>query len=333
MHDEPLQSEMAIIREFLAPLAAGEPGAFGLADDCAALTPTAGCDLVLKTDPVAAGVHFFPDDAAADIAWKALAVNVSDLVAKGAKPRGYLMALSFPEPPTREWMAAFASGLGEAQQAFGLRLLGGDTDRRPGPLSVSITVLGEVPAGRMVRRGGARVGERLFVTGSIGDAWLGLQLRATSPGSRAWPKGIGRKRLIGRYLRPAPPLALAPAILAMASGAMDLSDGLVKDAERMGRAGGVRLEIAAGLVPFSEDARKVLTADPRLYDELVTGGDDYQVLAAVAPVQVAAFLAAAGAVDVQVTEIGVACAGTPGAVVLDANGQPLAFARAGYDHF
>ena len=155
-----IQSEESLIQEFLAPLAAGFPGAFGLKDDCAAFTPTPGHDLVVKTDPVAAGVHFFPDDAPEDIAWKALAVNVSDLAAKGAVPRVYLMALSFPEAPTRDWMGRFSRGLSAAQNTFGMHLIGGDTDRRPGPLTVSISVLGEVPAGTMLRRGTAEVQQR-----------------------------------------------------------------------------------------------------------------------------------------------------------------------------
>ena len=135
MTDQPatrLHGEDSIIQSFLAPLAAGYPGAYGLLDDCAAITPTLGHDLIVKTDPVAAGVHFFADDAPEDIAWKALAVNVSDLAAKAAVPRAYLMALSFPEAPTADWMRRFAKGLGDAQAAFGMHLIGGDTDRRPG---------------------------------------------------------------------------------------------------------------------------------------------------------------------------------------------------------
>src|SRR5262245_52266792 len=161
--------EEAIIQGFLAPLAAGFPGAFGLKDDCALLTPEPGTELVLKTDPVAEGVHFLPDDAPGDVAWKALAVNVSDLAAKGATPIGYLMALSFPAPPSSEWLAAFAQGLEQAQRKFGCHLIGGDTDRRPGPITVSITVIGSVPQGGMVRRNTARPGDGVFVSGTLGD--------------------------------------------------------------------------------------------------------------------------------------------------------------------
>jgi thiamine-monophosphate kinase len=141
--------EEAIIQTFLAPLAADYPGAFGLRDDCAAMSPQPGMDLVLKTDPIRAGVHFFADDAPADIAWKALAVNVSDLAAKGATPAVYVLALGFPEMPTHAWMAAFATGLRDAQTAFGCHLVGGDTDRAPGPLSIAVTAIGSLPTGTM----------------------------------------------------------------------------------------------------------------------------------------------------------------------------------------
>jgi len=173
--DDNLRGEEAIVA-LLAPLTEGDPGAFGLQDDCALLAPESGTELVLKTDPIAEGVHFLPGTAPEDIAWKALAVNVSDLAAKGATPVGYLMALSFPNAPSRRWFTAFAAGLKEAQSRFGCRLLGGDTDRRPGPLTVSITAIGSVPKGRMVRRATARPGDTLFVSGTIGDAALGLAL-------------------------------------------------------------------------------------------------------------------------------------------------------------
>src|SRR4029077_13571858 len=136
---EKLHGEEAIIR-VLAPLAQGFAGAFDLRDDCALITPAAGTDLVLKVDPVAEGVHFLADDAPEDIAWKALAVNVSDLAANAARPIGYLMALSFPAAPSAARWARFAAGLAEAQARFGCHLIGGDTDRRPGPLTVTITV-------------------------------------------------------------------------------------------------------------------------------------------------------------------------------------------------
>src|SRR5262245_61061056 len=183
--DDQLHGEEEIIA-LLAPLAEGAPGAFGLKDDCALLTPERGTELVLKTDPIAEGVHFLPGEAPADIAWKALAVNASDLAAKGAQPVGYLMALSFPEAPSRQWLSAFVAGLEEAQTRFGCRLLGGDTDRRPGPLTVSITAIGSVPQGQMVRRTTAQAGCSLLVSGTVGDATLGLALAKEPALAAAW---------------------------------------------------------------------------------------------------------------------------------------------------
>ncbi len=184
-------------------------------------------------------MHFLAGDAPDDIAWKALAVNVSDLAAKGAKPIGYLMALSFPEAPTQGWMAGFAAGLRAAQDRFGCHLIGGDTDRRPGPLTIAITVVGSVAQGRMVRRGTARPGDVLFVSGTLGDAALGLALRKGPDLAKAW--GLSPEEdahLRRRYLRPEPRLALAPALRAHASAAMDISDGLAKDLGRMCAASG-----------------------------------------------------------------------------------------------
>src|SRR5262245_28082139 len=183
--DDRLGGEEAIIA-LLAPLTEGDFGAFGLKDDCALLMPEPGTELVLKTDPIAEGVHFLPDDTPEDIAWKALAVNVSDLAAKGATPIGYLMALSFPGAPSRGWLTAFADGLGQAQGRFGCHLLGGDTDRRPGPLTISITAIGSLPQGQMVRRTTAQSGCTLFVSGTVGDAALGLALAKEPALASAW---------------------------------------------------------------------------------------------------------------------------------------------------
>ena len=251
-HSDALHGEEAIIA-LLAPLAEGHPGALGLKDDCALLAPPPGTELVLKTDPIAEGVHFLAGDTPEDIAWKALAVNVSDIAAKGARPLGYLMALSFPQPPAHAWMSRFADGLRAAQQAFGCHLMGGDTDRRPGPLTISITMIGSVPTGRMIQRATAKPGDRLFVSGTIGDAALGLLLARDPAQAANWKLSPAEtEHLLSRYRRPAPRLALAPVLLAHAGAAMDLSDGLVKDLDRMLRASGTSGRLDAARVPLSE---------------------------------------------------------------------------------
>jgi len=332
-HDK-LHGEEAIIA-LLAPLAEGFAGAFGLQDDCALLTPAPGTELVLETDPVAEGVHFLSSDAPEDVAWKALAVNVSDLAAKGAAPLAYLMALSFPAAPDRAWLTRFAAGLGEAQARFGCQLVGGDTDRRPGPLTITITAIGSVPAGTMVRRATARAGDLVFVSGTIGDAGLGLALRKDASLATAW--GLSRaeaEELVARYVRPEPRLALGPTLRAHASAAMDISDGLVKDVGRMCKASDVAAHMAAADVPLSAAVRKVVARSPQMLARLLTAGDDYEVLAAVASGQAQALSAAATAAGVPVTRIGALSAGPARVEVTGPDGRKLALPRAtGWDHF
>ena len=330
--DQRLRGEEALIR-LLAPLTSDAPGAFGLADDCALIAVEPGTQLVLKTDPVAEGVHFFRDDAPEDIGWKALAVNASDLAAKAARPLGYLMALSFPEAPTTAWFQRFAAGLTAAQTAFGCRLLGGDTDRRAGPITITITILGTVAARGMVRRGTAQAGDVLFVSGTLGDAFLGLALRKDAALSGRW--GLEREEaqhLIQRFLRPQPRLALASALQAHATAAMDLSDGLAKDLARMCAASGCAGSVRLADVPVSAAAAKVAAADPALAVAMVTAGDDYEVLAAVPAANADAFVACAVSDGIPVRRIGSMRAGS-GVVIEDDDGRPLALDHLGWDHF
>ncbi len=328
-----IASESELIERYLIPLARNAPGALGLADDCAVLAPPPASDLVLTTDAVAAGVHFFPDDAPEDIAWKALAVNVSDLAAKGATPIAYQMALSFPEAPAHRWLERFVGGLAEAQAAFGITLSGGDTDRRPGPLTIAITAIGGVPSGRMVRRGRASPGDALFVTGTLGDGALGLALRLDPSLAATWRLTPGeQEHLLSRYARPQPRLSLGPTLRELASAAMDLSDGLAKDLGRMMDASGCRATIDAAHLPLSAAARKALATDPALMTTVVTGGDDYEILAAAPAAQADAFEARAAACGSPVTRIGV-CEGGTGVAIADEEGRPIALARGGWDHF
>jgi thiamine-monophosphate kinase len=334
MASDRADSEEAIIGAFFAPLAAGFPGAFGLQDDCATIAPGPGAELVVTTDAVIAGVHFFAGEDAGSVAWKALAVNVSDLVAKGAAPLAYLMTLALPEAPERAWLSAFADGLGAAQAAFGCHLAGGDTDRTPGPLSVSITALGTIPVGCMVRRATARPGDAVYVSGTIGDGYLGLALRRDSalaercrldPGARA--------SLDTAYCRPLPPVALAPVVRDCASAAMDISDGLIKDFDRMCRAAGVGGCLESARVPLSAPARAVVARAGATLADLLTGGEDYQVLAAIAPERAAEFERLAAATGTSVTRIGAIDDVAAGVRVVDERGDALAFARTGWDHF
>jgi len=333
MSDALIRTEEDIIQGFLEPLARGFAGAFGLRDDCAVLAPEPGQELVLKTDAIAEGVHFFANDAAADIAWKALAVNISDLAAKGARPLAYLLALAFPQPPQKAWLAQFADGLRIAQDQFGCQLIGGDTDRRPGPMAINITAIGSVPIGQMVRRGMAKPGDQLFVTGTLGDAALGLALRRDASVAKRWQLTAEQvAHAQSRYLRPVPRLALTPALRAYASAAMDLSDGLVKDCGRMCAASGVGARIRASDLPVSAAVSRVVSAEAMWLEKVLAGGDDYELLIAVPPIKVRAFLAATQGLDVPTTAIGEVTAGQA-LLVEGPNGEPVSLPRTGYDHF
>jgi thiamine-monophosphate kinase len=331
-NDERLQGEEAIIR-VLAPLAAGYPGAFGQKDDCALVTPQPGTQLVLKTDPIAEGVHFLPDDAPEDIGWKALAVNASDLAGKAARPVGYLMALSFPQAPALAWLERFADGLRAAQQRFGCHLIGGDTDRRPGPITITITIIGAVAQGRMVRRGSARAGDKVFVSGSLGDAALGLALRKEPAMALRWGLSAAEaEHLRRRFTRPEPRLDLAAALGAHASAAMDISDGLAKDLARLCAASACSARVRLAALPLSPSAARALAADPALADRVVAGGDDYEVLATVPATNAQAYMSAATAAGVPVAEIGEIRVGS-GIVIEARDGQALPLDRTGWDHF
>jgi thiamine-monophosphate kinase len=323
-----LSAEDKLIQRYFAPLAI-HPGALGLADDAAFVKPPAGHDLVLKTDAIVGGVHFFADDAAQTVASKALRVNLSDLAAKGAKPLGFLLSLALPADVTERWLADFAEGLRSDAVLYGCPLFGGDTDRTPGPITVAVAMFGSVPEGTMVRRAGAREGDRVFVSGTIGDAALGLAVRKGKDFKLTEPQ---RQHLLGRYLLPQPRNALAEAVRTHASAAMDVSDGLAGDFAKLCRASEVAAAIEAARVPLSEPARAVLAAEPAMLETALTGGDDFEIVCTVPPHKADSFRAAAAAVKVQVTEIGEVTAGA-GARFVGANGETLIFARPSFSHF
>jgi thiamine-monophosphate kinase len=320
-------SEDELIARFFAPIA-GEAG-LELKDDVARLTPPLGRDLIVTADALVAGVHFFADDPAEFIAAKALRVNLSDLASKGAAPLGFLLTLAMPQDVTSDWLEAFARGLGEDARAFSCPLIGGDTVHTPGPLTLSITALGAVGPGAMPVRTGARPGDVIFVSGTIGDAALGLALRLGRGPALA---EAHRSELVGRYLKPEPRLGLAPA-LAHAHAAMDVSDGLVGDLAKMLRASGVSGALDLREVPFSPAARAYFAADPGGIEIAATGGDDYEILAAVPQAQAAAFAAAAAAAGIAVREIGRVREGAGELLVSGLDGALVRFARGAYSHF
>jgi thiamine-monophosphate kinase len=328
---EETSAEERLIARHFRPLAT-HPGALGLGDDAAVLTPPPGCELVLTTDGVIAGVHFFPDDPPDTIGRKALRMNLSDLAAKGAKPVGFLMSVALPASVEENWLAGFAAGLGEDAQHYSCQLLGGDTDRTPGPISVSIAAFGSVPQGKMVRRSTAKPGDCVVVTGTIGDAALDLLLRRDQGlADRLRLIETTRAHLRQRYLLPEPRNALAEAVLRHASAAMDVSDGLAGDLGKLCRASSVAAEVDFARIPFSDAASAALAADPTLLETALTGGDDYEIVLTLSPQNLSAFRAAARAVGVAVAEIGRVAAGKGTQFMRD--GSPLKLARPSYSHF
>jgi thiamine-monophosphate kinase len=316
--------EFALIDRYFRPLAS-DPGAFGLTDDAAVYRQRPGDDLVLTTDTVAAGVHFFADDPPDAIAKKALRVNLSDLAAKGAEPFGYLLSLALPNDWTEAWLKRFTAGLASDQKAYGVTLLGGDTTRAAGGLSIAITALGRVPKGEAVLRSGARPGDAIFVSGTIGDGALGLRMRGK--------KGRGVKHVVDRYLHPQPRLALAPVVRAHATAAMDVSDGLVGDLAHICDVSGVGAEIAVEDVPLSAAAAGMLTANPKLLPVILNGGDDYEVLATVPPAAEDTFAEDADASGVSVTRIGTIAAGKGPPIVRDRSGRAIRLSATSHAHF
>jgi thiamine-monophosphate kinase len=325
----PGRGEFGLIADILAPLAADTPGAFGLEDDAAAVSLSAGHELIVTKDALVAGVHFLADDEPEQVARKLLRVNLSDLAAMGAAPLCYLMALALPRDLDEGWLWRFAEGLGADQNAYGIGLAGGDIVATEGALTLTLTALGELPAGTALRRGGARAGDLVFVSGTIGDGALGLaaargELDGLEPEHCAY--------LAGRYRLPQPRLALGQRLRGLARAAIDVSDGLVADLGHLCRASGLGAEVEAERVPLSEAARAALELAPERLTTVLTGGDDYELLFAAPPQAEAELAALAAELALPLTPIGRLTEGS-GVRVLDRDGAPLDLAAGGYRHF
>lgn len=316
-----------LIARYFRPLAT-DPGALGLVDD-AALLKSSGDDLVVTTDAIVEGVHFLPNDPPDTIARKALRVNLSDIAAKGAVPAGFVLTLALREAK-EEWLARFARALGEDAAAFSCPVLGGDTVSTPGPLMISITAFGRVPPGKMVRRTGAKPGDRIAVTGTIGDAALGLRV-LQGQGEGLDP--TSRDFLIQRYRVPQPRNVLAIAIRDHASAAMDVSDGLAGDLTKLCAASNVSAAVGLADVPLSAAAHTLIANGSSSVEAAVAVGDDYEIVCTIPENRWDSFVAAAQQAGVQVTSIGRIEVGTAAPRFLDGAGQPVALKRLSYSHF
>jgi thiamine-monophosphate kinase len=285
------------------------------------LAPPPGRELVLAADTMVAGVHYLPDDPADGVAQKLLRVNLSDLAAMGAEPLGYLLTVSAPSDTPDAWFAAFAAGLARDQAEFGVALLGGDTTSTPGPITLSLSIIGHVAPGQAVRRRGAKPGDEIWVTGTIGDGALGL---AVSLGKLSDLSGYLRRR----YCIPDPRLGLP--LAGLVSAAIDVSDGLLQDLGHLCRLARCGAEIEAEAVPLSAAAR---AAGPAWFPACLGGGDDYELLLAVPPGRGDAIAEAGRAHSVPMTRIGRFVEGEAQVGVLDSGGQPMTITRHGWSHF
>jgi thiamine-monophosphate kinase len=323
--------EDSLIARYFKPLAT-DPGAFNLRDD-AAILKASGDDIVVTTDAIVEGVHFLPDDPPDTIARKALRVNLSDLAAKGATPAGFVLTLAL-QAADDAWLEPFARGLGEDAAQFGCPLLGGDTVSTPGPKMISITAFGRLPAGKMVHRSGAKAGDRVVVTGTIGDSALGLDILIGGAVAGALvADAAAREMLAGRYRIPQPRNALATAVRDYASASMDVSDGLAGDLAKLCDASGVSATIDADSIPLSAAAATLLSRRIVGIEAIVSGGDDYEILCAIPEHRFAAFAQAAGLTGVPLTCIGTVIAGTSVPRFMDAQGREIALPRLSYSHF
>lgn len=317
--------EFGFIRTRLVPLARDHPAALDLSDDAALIDPAPGCQIVVAGDMLVSGVHFLESDPPQIAAERAVRSNLSDLGAMGAEPLGYLSSIAWPTGITASRRDAFIEGLAAAQDAFGLCLIGGDTTSGPGPLTISLTMLGQLPSGTALLRRGAQVGDDVWVSGTIGDAWLGLAI--------ARGEMTHDPFLLDRYHRPTPRLELGVGLRGLASACLDISDGLIADAGHIADVSGVRLELQAGQIPLSPQARNWSDGAPRDgLIGLVTGGDDYELLFCAPAGRRLAIAALGERFGLALTRIGAVTDGQ-GAVLIGADGAVLETGAGGFTHF
>ncbi|NVK18024.1 MAG: thiamine-phosphate kinase [Methylocystaceae bacterium] len=313
--------EFEQIAQIMAPLAQKAKGAFGLKDDAAVFQVNSGDEMVVTTDTLIAGVHFFADDPAETIAHKLLAVNLSDLAAMGAQPRYYTLNTSYPSEVKLDWIKQFANGLKQMQDEYGIILLGGDTTRTPGPLCLSVTAFGCVPERQALKRTTARVGDLICVSNTIGDGALGLLV---AQGKIEDKSG----HLLKSYRRPIPRTKLGPKLVGLATSCMDISDGLLSDFGHMGVGG----EIDLAKIPLSPAAQQVLAEDSTLFPTILNGGDDYELLFCIDPKDKDRMLDTGETCDCQISVIGRITEGYD-LVVLDETAQKVDIKTNGYRHF
>jgi len=316
-------SEFDLIETYFAPLAGAE--GLDLKDDAACIKLEEGSELIVTSDTLVSDIHFFADDKPKDIGFKAVSVNVSDLAAKGARPRYYLLNLSLPfKFANKTWLESFVKGLAEAQNQYNIKLVGGDTTRSPGPLTLSITAMGSVPAGKMIKRSGASAGDDLYVSGTIGDAALALKSKME--------RLQASKEILQRLARPEARPELGQALVGIATASADISDGLLADIEHICKASSLGGNVIETKIPLSNEVRALVDAAPALWPTIWSGGDDYEIVFTAAPKSRATLSAVAQKIGVPLTRIGSLHNGSSLELV-DSNGKLVQVGLLGYKHF
>jgi len=321
--------EFEVIKKIFSPLSMSAPGAFGLTDDAAVMSVEAGFELVITKDAMVAGVHFLEDDKPENIARKLLRTNLSDIAAMGAKPLSYLLATAWTDDCNQDWIARFANGLVLDQKKYGVSLLGGDTVKTPGPLTLSLTLIGKVPSGQSLRRNGAKVGDLLCVSGTIGDAALGLMVARQELKSIS---EINAKFLLNRYLLPDPRVSLGPALVGLANGCLDISDGLLADIGHIVAQSKTGAIIHRSEIPLSKAAIAAVDMRPELWKQILGGGDDYELAFTLPRKNLTETLKKAESQGVKVTVIG-EITHEPEMKILDDDGIELQVNSTGWAHF
>ena len=323
--------EFGFIATHLAPLAG--PGGLGLKDDAALLKPSIGKDLVLTKDTMVEGVHFPTGHYGGDTAEKLLRVNLSDLAAKGATPIGYMLSIAWPKDIDSRYFQGFAAGLRDVQDAFDFKLLGGDTTSIEGPMVVTATLIGEVPAGEMVTRSGAQVGNDIWVTGTIGDAYLGLQT-VLGKALKPQPSAEALWHFEEAYYRPEPRLLFRKALRHYASACADISDGFVADSAHVAKVSEVRFAVDADKIPLSNYSGAWLSEqadEDTAFKALITAGDDYELVFTASPENADELRKLARAMGVRLSKLGRVETGEGVEIVAD--GNVMTFDKTGHKHF
>ncbi|MFC4352836.1 thiamine-phosphate kinase [Fodinicurvata halophila] len=328
-----MEAEFDLIARYFAPLAVGERGAYALLNDAAILDVPAEHSLVTTLDSMVEGVHFLPDDPPDLIARKLLRVNLSDLAAMAARPRGYLLSLALSGDQDETWLEAFATGFGRDQDIYDVVLLGGDTLRTPGPLTLTLTALGEVPRGQALQRGTARAGEDIYLTGRLGEAALGLFVRLGQAAEKLPDLTAGQlDRLEAAYRLPDPPVQLGPLLPGLATACLDVSDGLMGDLGHIANGSGLGAEVEVTRLPLAPEVRRLVEAVPERLQDVVSGGDDYQLLFTAPQEKRDAVERLSGDSGVAISRIGRMTQGDS-VRLLDVQGRDVAVAQAGWTHF